>query len=168
MNSRILSTAFLLTSVLLHFSCTESLKQGVWSTVTFMDCDNVTHKVSIRLTAAKYDNRTGYLRVDGEVKNKMKENRLFNVRNWVYHLNLEEGKYLKPLSVGLPSIPLQAMKDNGSSRVEKFTLVYKIGTNASTTIILDYADQFFMTGKINRIIISVPLLVERGTVTSRG
>ncbi|MBN1306283.1 MAG: hypothetical protein JXA18_00090, partial [Chitinispirillaceae bacterium] len=159
----------LLTSALLLFSCSGEVQQGVWKTITFMDVENVTHKVGIRLTNAVYDSRTGFLKVDGELKNKMKEKRLFNVRNWVYRLNLEEGKYLKPQSVGLPSIPLQAMKDDGTSWVEKFTLIYNVGPGKSTAgVVLDYADQFFMTGQINNIVISVPLHIESGSVTSRG
>jgi hypothetical protein len=168
MNSR-LSSAVVLTATLLFFGCSGEIRQGVWKTIVFMDVENVTHKVGIRLTRAVYDNASGYLRVEGEVRNRMKEYRLFNVRNWVYRLDLEEGKYLKPQSVGLPSIPLQAKKNDGTSHVEKFILVYKIGPNESATgIVLDYADQFFMTGQINKIILSVPLQVERGTVTSRG
>ena len=169
MNLRISHALFLLSSVLLLLDCSEEVKQGVWKTITFMDVENVTHKVGIRLTNAIYDGQTGFLKVEGEIKNKMKEYRLFNVRNWVYRLNLEEGKYLKPQSVGLPSIPLQAMKNDGTSRVEKFILIYNVGPDKSTAnVILDYADHFFMTGQINKIIISVPLQIERGSVTSRG
>jgi hypothetical protein len=158
----------LLGTAFLQLSCSESVKQGEWKTITFMDCENVTHKVSIKLTDAKYDTETGFLRVGGVVKNRLKVYRLFNVRNWVYRLN-ENGEFLKPQSVGLPSIPLQAMKDDGSAREEVFVLLYHIGTGASTSnIILDYADQFFMTGQINKIILTIPLEVTRGQVTSRG
>ena len=168
MNPRILPIVLFSTALLL-LNCSEDVRQGVWKTITFMDVENVTHKVGIRLTNAVYDGQSGFLKVDGEVRNKMKEYRLFNVRNWVYRLNLEEGKYLKPQSVGLPSIPLQAMKDDGTSHIEKFTLIYNVGPNISTAnVILDYADQFFMTGQINKIILSVPLQIERGSVTSRG
>ena len=168
MNLHRLWIFFILFAQLL-FHCSEEVKQGAWKTITFMDVDNVTHKISIRLTKAVYDGQTGFLKVDGEIKNKMKKYRLFNVRNWVYRLNIDKGKYLKSQSVGLPSIPLQAMKGDGTSRVEKFTLIFNVGPNKSTAnVILDYADQFFMTGKINKIIISVPLQIERGPVTSRG
>jgi hypothetical protein len=148
--------------------CSETVQQGAWKNSTFMDCDNVTHKIAIRLSDARYDSETGFLRVEGAVRNRMKEYRLFNVRNWVYRLN-DKGEYLKPQSVGLPSLPLQAMKADGTSREESFVLIYHIGSNASIrNIILDYADQFFMTGQVNKIILSIPLEVQRGTVSSRG
>ncbi len=148
--------------------CTETAQQGAWKKITFMDCDNVTHKVAIRLSDARYDAETGFLRVEGAVRNRMKEYRLFNVRNWVYRLN-DKGEFLKPQSVGLPSLPLQAMKADGTSREETFVLIYHIGgSKAVSRIVLDYADQFFMTGQINKIILSVPLAVEQGTVSSRG
>ncbi|MBN1757038.1 MAG: hypothetical protein JW863_01900 [Chitinispirillaceae bacterium] len=154
--------------LLLFITCSETVQQGVWKTITFMDCENVTHKVAIMLSDARYDSNTGFLRVEGAVKNRMKEYRLFNVRNWVYRLN-EKGEFLKPQSVGLPTIPLQAMKSDGTSREEKFILIYHIGPEASiSNVILDYADQFFMTGQINKIILSIPLDVHRGAVTSRG
>ncbi len=168
MNLRVLLT-IVFEAFLPTLFCSKETRQGVWKTITFMDVENVTHRVDIRLNKAIYDRKTGFLRVEGEIRNKMKEQRLFNVRNWVYRLNLQEGRYLKPQSVGLPSIPLQPMKDDGSSRIEKFVLIYNIGPHQSTgDVILDYADHFFMTGKINKIVISVILRVEEGPVTSRG
>lgn len=155
-------------TLILFLTCSENARQGVWKTISFMDCENQTHKVSIKLSSASYDAATGFLRVDGAVKNRLKEYRLFNVRNWVYRLN-EKGTFLKPRSVGLPSLPLKAMKADGTSYPENFILIYQIGPDlAVSNIILDYADQFFMTGQINRIILSIPLIVESGTVTSRG
>lgn len=159
---------FLLVTALLCLVCSQESAQGVWKSVTFMDCDNITHNITIRLTDALYDSESGYLKVVGAVKNNMPQERLFNVRNWVYRLD-EQGRYLKAQSVGLPSILLPAAEKNGPSRDEEFTIIFKIGPNASTSnIVLDYADQFFMTGKVNRIILSVPLHVTRAKVSSRG
>jgi|GEM_PF-3658979 len=158
----------LVVTALLCLLCSQEAAQGVWKSVTFMDCDNITHNITIRLTDALYDSESGYLKVIGAVKNNMREQRFFNVRNWVYRLD-EQGRYLKAQSVGLPSILLAAMENDGSSREEEFTMIFKIGANEPISrIVLDYADQFFMTGKVNRIILSVPLHVTRAKVSSRG
>jgi len=149
-------------------SCSETAQQGEWKKLSFMDCNNVTHNVIIKLSNATFDDQSRFLKIEGTVKNNMKEYRLFNVRDWVIRLD-DPGTYLKPLSVGLPSLPLAAMKPDGTSREEKFILVYKIEHPGTLTeITLDYADQFFMTGQINRIIISVPMHVSSGTVSYRG
>ncbi len=159
----------LLPAVFAMWGCSGPSNPAEGKTITFMDCDNVTHKVDIRLESAIYDNESGFMKVQGVVRNRMKDDRLFNVRNWVYHIDPEKGEYLKPLSVGLPKIPLKAVDSRGKSREEPFTLIYKIGPDARlSSVVLDYADQFFMTGKINRIIISLPLQVSGGKVTSRG
>ena len=168
MNQNVSFRTMLLCSAVLILNCSETVRQGVWKTISFMDCDNKTHKVAIRISDALYDDSSGFLRVEGAVKNRLKEFRLFNVRNWVFRLD-QKGTFLKPQSVGLPSLPLKAMNTDGSSYEEKFILIYHIGPGITVSdIILDYADQFFMTGQINRIILSVPLKVKKGPVTSRG
>jgi hypothetical protein len=152
----------------LVFSCSKPVKQGDWIDITFMDVRNVTFKVSVKLTSAIFDSESRFLKVSGIVKNRMSEYREFNIRNWVYRLN-DSGMFLKPRSVGLPVIPLTAAKPNVPAREETFELIYRIDQPGSLwEITLDYADQFMMTGKINRIISSVKLHVTSGTVSYRG
>jgi hypothetical protein len=81
----------------------------------------------------------------------------------------EKGKYLKAKSVGLPVVPLQPKRQNGYPREETFTLLFKIGSNKPLSeVIIDYTVQFYLTGKINKKIMSVPLKIVKGTVTARG
>jgi hypothetical protein len=133
-----------------------------------MDCENKVYRVDLCINDALYDESTGYLRVEGQVRNRLREKRQFNLRNWVYRLK-EKGHYLKAKSVGLPVVLLPPVRSNGSAYEEKFTLVFKIGPSKSLSdLIIDYADQFNLTGKVNKIIMTVPLHVSRGTVTARG
>jgi hypothetical protein len=133
-----------------------------------MDVRNVTFKVSVKLTNAVFDNESRFLKVDGIVKNRMNEYREFNIRNWVYRLN-DNGMFLKPRSVGLPVVPLAAVNPKGPAREETFELIYRIDQPGGVfDVTLDYADQFMMTGQINRIISSVKLRVTSGTVSYRG
>lgn len=153
-------------AIILH--CSKPVKQGDWIDITFMDVRNVTFKVSVKLTGAVFDNESRFLKVSGIVKNRMPEYREFNIRNWVYRLN-DSGMFLKPRSVGLPVVPLTATNPKSSAREETFELIYRIDQPGGLwDITLDYADQFMMTGKINRIIASVKLHVTSGTVSYRG
>ncbi|HEX2958782.1 MAG TPA: hypothetical protein VHO70_18250 [Chitinispirillaceae bacterium] len=150
------------------FSCSKPIKQGDWIDITFMDVRNVTFKVSVKLTGAVFDNESRFLRVNGVVKNRMNEYREFNIRNWVYRIN-DSGMFLKPHSVGLPVVPLAAANPKVSVREETFELIYRIdqpGTLSEITLV--YADQFMMTGKINKTLASVKLQVTSGTVSYRG
>lgn len=168
MKSHIAPSALFSALVVLHLSCSTTTRQYTWKTVTFMDCDNKTFKVDLRINDALYDDQSGYLRVDGQVKNRLPKACRFNLRNWVYVLG-EKGKYLKAQSVGLPVVPLQAAGRDGSSREESFTLVFKIGPRKLlSNLTIAYADQFFMTGKVNKIVLSLPLNAKKGTVTHRG
>ena len=148
--------------------CSKKVEQGEWANLIFIDYKNIIHKVSVKLTNAVFDDQSRYLKIEGSVKNRMNEYQLFDLRNRVYRLD-EHGHFLKPKSVGLPVIPLAAIKPDGSSKEESFTLIYKIeqaGTLMTTN--LDYVDQFTLTGQINKIVISIPLRITSGTVTSRG
>lgn len=154
--------------VIFCVGCSKPAKQGEWQNITFMDCRNITHKVSIKLTSAVLDEQTHLLKVEGAAKNLMDKYQLFNVRNWVYKLD-DNGRFLKPRSIGLASIPMIAMNSKGWSREEPFTLIYEIGHSVNLTdITLFYADQFMLTGQINKIVIAVPLHVTSGIVTHRG
>jgi hypothetical protein len=133
-----------------------------------MDVRNITFKVSVKLTGAVFDNDTRFLKVEGIVKNRMNEYREFNIRNWIYRLD-NNGTFLKPRSVGLPVVPLAAVKPKEQAREETFELIYRIDQPGDLrNITLDYADQFMMTGQINRMLVSVTLRVNSGTVSYRG
>ncbi len=155
-------------SLAIIFSCSKPVKQGDWIEITYMDVRNVTFKVSVKLTGAVFDMESRFLKVNGVVKNRMNEYREFNIRNWVYRLN-DSGMFLKPRSVGLPVVPLAATNPKSPAREETFELIYRIDQPGSLwDITLDYADQFMMTGQINRMITSVKLHVSNGTVSYRG
>jgi hypothetical protein len=133
-----------------------------------MDVKNITHKVTVKLTNAVFDDQSRYLKVEGFIRNRMNENRQFDLRNWVFRLD-EQGHFLKPKTPGLPVVQLTAINKDGSSREESFTLIYKIEhPGPLTNVTIEYADQFTMTGQINRIIVSVPIHFTSGTVSSRG
>ena len=164
----IITPYLLLLVILLFLRCTTTVQQGEWKTITFMDCANILHRVTLCVTGAQYDSETGYMKVEGRIKNLLRQERRFNLRNWVFRLS-ERGRYLKAKSVGLPVVPLQPKRRDGTSREESFTLVFKLKPHGYySKVTIDYADQFFMTGKINKIVLSVPLQVSSGKVTSRG
>jgi hypothetical protein len=55
------------------------------------------------------------------------------------------------------------------AREENFELIYRIDQAGDLReITLDYADQFMMTGQINRLLVSVTLHVTSGIVSYRG
>jgi hypothetical protein len=150
------------------FGCASTVQQGTWRKIMFMDCNNRLYHVTLCLTGAQYDSETGYLKVEGRIKNLLTEERRFDLRNWVFPLD-GHGRYLKARSVGLPVIMLEPKRDNRTSPEESFTMVFKLqpsGYHNNETIY--YADQFSLTGKINKIILSVSLKVTNGTVTARG
>lgn len=164
----IITPVLLLPILFSIFSCSSTVQQGTWKTIMFMDCSNRLHHVTLCVTGAQYDRETGYLKVEGRIKNLLDEHRRFDLRNWVFRLD-EHGRYLKAKSVGLPVVMLEPKRNNRIPPEEPFAMVFKLqpsGYHSSETIY--YADQFSLTGKINRIILSVSLTVTSGKVTARG
>jgi hypothetical protein len=66
---------------LVSFSCSPVTQQYTWKTVTFMDHQNKVFLVSLRIDDAHYDELSGYLRVDGRIKNRSREKRNFDLHN---------------------------------------------------------------------------------------
>lgn len=164
----IITPVLLLPLLFSIFSCSSSVQQGTWKKIMFMDCNNRLYHVTLCLTGAQYDSKTGYMKVEGRIKNLLTEERRFDLRNWVIPLD-GHGRYLKARSVGLPVVMLEPKRNNGTSSEESFAMVFKLqpsGYHSSETIY--YADQFSLTGKINKIILSVSLKVTNGTVSARG